>query len=76
MPLALLKKAIELASHVVVLDVRVKQKKKKRHAIHVESSCAKVGVRVHEFSRVSCNRIMVSIVNTLYYMQARAAGKV
>jgi hypothetical protein len=75
MPLAFLKKAIELASHVVVLDVRVKQKKK-RHAIHVESSCAEVGVRVHEFSRVSCNRIMVSIVNTLYYMQARAAGKV
>jgi len=49
----LLKKVIELAPHVVVLDVRVKQKN--RHAIHVESRGAEAGVRVYGFARVFCN---------------------
>jgi hypothetical protein len=49
----LLKKVIELAPHVVVLDVRVKQKN--RHVIHVESRGAKAGVRVYGFARVFCN---------------------
>ena len=44
---------IELAPHVVVLDVRVKQKN--RHAIHVESRGAEAGVRVYGFARVFCN---------------------
>ena len=49
----LLKKFIELAPHVVVLDVRVKQKN--RPVIHVESRGAKAGVRVYGFARVFCN---------------------
>ena len=49
----LLKKVIELAPHVVVLDVRVKQKN--RHAIHVESRGTEAGVRVYGFARVFCN---------------------
>jgi hypothetical protein len=47
----LLKKVIELAPHVVVMDVRVKPKKK-RHVIHVESRVAEAGVRVYGFARV------------------------
>ena len=50
---SLLKNGIELAPHVVVLDVRVKQKN--RHAIHVESRGAEAGVRVYGFARVFCN---------------------
>jgi hypothetical protein len=46
---------------VVVLDVRVKHKKKTvlKYAIHVESRGAEAGVRVYGFARVFCNRKVV-----------------